>query len=109
MANSPPAKIFAASIPSITTLRKELDYGDPQSPRCAAFYDDTRAFRKKFITSRGVAGPELHDWKSREGQAALTEMTLAYLDKEGNGRLFWPDDKSSANYNKYQYSKDHTR
>ncbi|KAL2192292.1 hypothetical protein P885DRAFT_82332 [Corynascus similis CBS 632.67] len=36
-------------------------------------------------------------------------MTVAYLEKEGNGMLFWPDDKSSDNYNKYQYSKDHVR
>ncbi|KAL2126764.1 hypothetical protein VTI74DRAFT_279 [Chaetomium olivicolor] len=109
MATSSSHRVFAANIPSITALRNELDYGDARLPRCAAFYDDTRAFRKKFITSRGVAGTELHDWRSRDGQAALTEMTLAYLDKEGNGSLFWPDDKSSDKYNKYQYSKDHTR
>ncbi|KAK4251356.1 hypothetical protein C7999DRAFT_28086 [Corynascus novoguineensis] len=109
MATSSSSSIFAANIPSITALRNALDYGDPHLPRCAAFYDDTRAFRKKFKTSRGVPGADLHDWKSRDGQAALTEMTVAYLEKEGNGMLFWPDDKSSDNYNKYQYSKDHVR
>lgn len=102
-------KIAAASIPSITTLRNELDYGDPNLPRCAAFYDDTRAFRKKFRNSRGTAGVDLHDWKSREGQADLTEMTIAYLEKEGNGQLFWPDDRASPNYNRFQYAKDGAR
>ncbi len=101
--------IAAASIPKITVLRNELDYGDPRLRRCAAFYDDARVFRKKFRTSRGVAGVDLHDWKSREGQAALTEMTTSYLDKEGNGLVFWPDDKTLPNYNKYQYSKDRLR
>lgn len=109
MATSTSPKIAAANIPSITTLRNDLNYGDPRLPRCAAFYDDTRAFRKKFVTSHGVAGIDLHDWRSRDGQAGLTEMTVAYLDKEGNGPMFWPDDKSSSKYNRYQYSKDHER
>ncbi len=96
----------AASIPNITALRTGLDYGDPRLPRCATFNDDTRAFRRKFRTSRGVAGVDLHDWKSRDGQAGLNEMTIAYLEKEKSGLMFWPDDPSSPNYNKYQYSKD---
>ena len=39
-----------------------------------------------------------YDWKSPEAQTGLTELTFAYLDKEGNGgRLFWPDDEASPN------------
>src|SRR4051812_13471426 len=102
-------KMAATAIPSVTSLRRELDHGDPRLPRCAAFYDDARAFRKKFVTSRGIAGIDLHDWNSRECQDGLTEMTLAYLEETGNGQTFWPDDKSSANYNRYQYSKDQIR
>ncbi len=102
-------KIPAARIPSITALRSELDYGDQKLRRCAAFYDDTRAFRKKFQTSHGIAGADLYDWKSPEGQAGLTQMTCAYLDTEKNGRLFWPDDETSPNYNRYQYTKDSVR
>jgi hypothetical protein len=109
MPTSTPPKLLAANIPSITTLRNDLDYGHLGLPRCAAFCDDTRAFRKKFVTSDGVPGSDLHDWKSCEGQDGLTEMTVAYLDKEGNGAMFWPDDKASSKYNKYQYSKDHER
>jgi hypothetical protein len=97
--------VFAASIPNITSLRKDLDYADARLPRCGTFNDDTRAFRKKFKTSRGVNGVDLHDWRSQAIQAGLNEMTIAYLDKEGNGKLFWPDDPSSQNYNIYQYSK----
>ncbi|GAB1314518.1 hypothetical protein MFIFM68171_04728 [Madurella fahalii] len=109
MSTSTSPKIAASSIPNITTLRNELDYGDLHLPRCAAFNDDTNAFRRKFKTSHGIDGVDLHDWKSRDGQNGLNEMTVAYLDKEGNGRIFWPDDRSSNNYNKYQYSKDRPR
>ena len=98
-------KVTVSSIPSITSLRRELDYGDPQLPRCGAFNDDMNAFRKKFITSRGVAGIDLFNWNSEEGQEGLAEITSAYLDGTGNGRSFWPDDRSAANFNKYQYSK----
>jgi len=98
-------KVTVSSIPSITTLRRELDYGDSRLPRCGAFNDDMNAFRKKFITSRGVAGPDLFNWNSEEAQDQLAEVTSAYLDGAGNGPRFWPDDKSAANYNKYQYSK----
>ncbi|KAK0619518.1 hypothetical protein B0T14DRAFT_209706 [Immersiella caudata] len=103
--------VFAANIPKITSLRKDLDYDDARLPRCAAFNDDTRAFRRKFKTSRGTNGVDLHDWRSEATQAGLDEMTTAYLDKQGNGQLFWPDDRSSQNYNKYQYSRhrDHIR
>ena len=98
-------KVTVSSIPSITTLRRELDYGDSQVPRCGAFNDDMNAFRKKFTTSRGVAGIDLLKWNAKEGQEGLAEMTSAYLDEAGNGHSFWPDDESAANYNRYQYSK----
>ncbi|KAI1079008.1 hypothetical protein F5B20DRAFT_189652 [Whalleya microplaca] len=104
-----PPKTTAASLPKITTLRHELDYGDAGSDRCAAFYDDVRAFRKKFHTRNGIPGINLHDWKSQEHQSGLSEMTVAYLDTHGNGPLFWPDDPSAANFNKLQYSRDITK
>ncbi|KAK5655306.1 hypothetical protein OQA88_5873 [Cercophora sp. LCS_1] len=97
-------KVTVSSIPSITALRRELDYGELKLPRCSAFNDDINAFRKKFITSRGVAGTDLFNWNSKDGQEGLAEITSTYLDEAGNGRIFWPDDESAANYNKYQYS-----
>jgi hypothetical protein len=104
-------KMAAASVPRtrISELRHELDYGDSKLPRCSAFNDDVRAFRKKFLTSSGLRGLELHDWKSSAHQAGLSEMTTAYLDHGGNGSLFWPDDVSSPRYNTLQYSKHRPR
>jgi len=99
----------ATAIPKVTALRRALDYGDAQLLRCITFNDDTRMFRRRFQTTSGVSGIDLHNWKSREHQAGLNEMTMAFLEKAGNGQVFWPNDKSAANYNKYQYSKDHAR
>ncbi|KAM0813072.1 hypothetical protein AB5N19_13063 [Seiridium cardinale] len=106
---SPSSRIPATSLPNITSLREGLDYGNSHLTRCNVFYDDVRGFRKKFHTSTGLPGPDLHNWKLKEHQAGLDEMTAAYLDRDGNGLLYWPDSSSSANFNKLQYSKDRTR
>jgi len=105
--SSPKSKVVASSIPSITALRQQLEYGDPHLSRCSTFYDDVRAFRKKYRTHDGSSGVSLYNWKSPEHQAGLTEMTDAYLDKEGNGALYWPDDDTSPNRNNLLYSQDH--
>ncbi|KAK6071721.1 hypothetical protein SCUP515_07725 [Seiridium cupressi] len=104
-----PGMIPATSLPNITSLREGLDYGNSHLTRCNVFYDDVRGFRKKFHTSTGLPGPDLHNWKLKEHQAGLDEMTAAYLDRDGNGPLYWPDSSSSANFNKLHYSKDRTR
>lgn len=99
--------IAAASIPNITVLREKLEYGDSRSDRCDAFNDDIRVFRKRYRTSSGLPGVDLYDWRSSEHQSALTEMANAYLEKEGNGSVYWPDDDTSPNHNGLQFSKDH--
>lgn len=101
-------RLPACRIPSILTLREELGYGDRVLPRCRAFGYDINAFRERFQTKSGTAGVKLHDWKSSQGQADLKEITDAYLDREGNGLRFWPDDENSPEYNTYQYSRDAT-
>lgn len=95
------------SIPSITVLRHELDYGNPGLPRCQAFYDTVRIFQKTFRTRKGVEGSALLDWNSQEHRADLGEMVGAFLGKYGTG--FWPDDKSHIRANKYKCSTHGTR
>ncbi|KAK2042917.1 hypothetical protein LZ31DRAFT_469402 [Colletotrichum somersetense] len=97
------------AVPTITALRQELNYGDPKSLQCQAFYDDLRAYRKKFVSSNGLEGSLLYDWKSRDHQSALGEMTRAFLNRDGNGRRYWPDDETSAHYNGLRYSSDHVK
>lgn len=101
----PSSHVTATQIPNITELRKQLDYGDATLSRCANFYDDLRVYRKKYHTKDGKPGTEMHEWKTPEAQAELDEITAAYLDKDGNGQTYWPDDGSAANYNSLQYSK----
>lgn len=103
------ASINPTSIPSITALRQDLNYGDAKLPRCQAFYEDVRLFRKKYISSQGLEGGSLHEWKLREHQNALGEMTRAFLDRDGNGRHYWPDDETSPRYNGLKYSSGHAR
>jgi hypothetical protein len=99
-------KLLASNIPSITNLRQRLDYGDAESQRCIIFYEDVRAFRKKYMTDNGLPGASLHDWNSAEHQTGLTKMTEAYLDRDENGQHYWPDDATSPNHNMFQYSSD---
>ncbi|KAF4784844.1 hypothetical protein HER10_EVM0013166 [Colletotrichum scovillei] len=101
--------ISPASIPPITQLREQLDYGDPHLPRCQAFYDSVRAFRKTYETSQGWEGNTIHEWRIREHRSALAEMARAFLELHGNGQLFWPDDNTKGKANKFKYSTDGAR
>ncbi|KXH39669.1 hypothetical protein CSAL01_02993 [Colletotrichum salicis] len=101
--------INPTSIPPITQLREQLDYGDPHLPRCQGFYDSVRVFRKNFVTSQGWEGSTIHEWRIREHRTALAEMARAYLERHGNGQLFWPDDNTQGRANKLKYSSDGTR
>jgi hypothetical protein len=102
-----PRPARSTALPSITTLRRELDYSDPTLNRFATFNDGVRVFRKRFRTTEGVPGVSQYDWK--EHQAGLTSMTVAFLDGDGFGPIYWPDDESSRYFNKLQYSKDNRR
>jgi hypothetical protein len=94
-----------ARIPSITKLRKDLDYGDAHLSRCIDFYDDIRTYRRKFWTSSGLLGSQVIQWKSLEGQSGLDEITDAYLNKDGRGYIYWPSDRTSTYWNSLEYSK----
>ncbi|KAK2035188.1 hypothetical protein LX32DRAFT_550942 [Colletotrichum zoysiae] len=97
------------AVPGITALRQELNYGDAKSLQCQALNDAMRSHRMKFVSSNGLKGSLLIDWKSRDHHSALEEMTQAFLNEDGNGRRYWPDDETSAHYNGLGYSYDHER
>ncbi|KAL2127514.1 hypothetical protein VTI74DRAFT_10616 [Chaetomium olivicolor] len=107
----PKTQSLSVFLPAFSKADEILSWPSP-SPATPvvfiAFYDDTRAFPKKFRTSRGIAGVDLHHWNSPQGQADLDEMTVAYLDEHGNSSQWWPDDERSPYYNSYQYSRDAT-
>ncbi|TDZ49765.1 hypothetical protein CTRI78_v007871 [Colletotrichum trifolii] len=66
-----------------------------------------RYFRGSFTSSKGLEGHSLIDWKSKKQQAALVEMTNAFLERDGMGRQFWPGDETSDRFNSLKYSTDH--
>jgi len=98
-------EISASHIPNIKTLRKELGYGNPKQIQYRMFYEYTSFFQKMYKTSNGTLGLELHNWRSEATQIGLSEMTTAFLEDEGNGSIFWHDERSSEYYNTLQYSK----
>ena len=102
-------QIPATLVPSITALRTELGYGDAKDPRSQVFYDDVRAFRKKFITSNDIKGKDLHQWKEVSHQVGLKEMATAYLDTYRNGFLFWPRDSKKENWTGLVYADDYQK
>ncbi|KAI1326075.1 hypothetical protein F5Y16DRAFT_376324 [Xylariaceae sp. FL0255] len=96
----------AANLPKITALRQQLGYGDVGTNRYNTFIDDVRAFRRKFRTRQGLEGISLYTWNSPEHQSGLSEMVTAYLETDGNGYAFWPDNPSAADGERLQYSRD---
>ncbi|WQF75110.1 hypothetical protein CDEST_00124 [Colletotrichum destructivum] len=101
------AILNTSEIPSITILRQNIDYCDQTLPRCKKLHETMRYFRASFTSSKGMEGNSLIDWKSTKQQAALTEMTNAFLERDGMGRHFWPDDETSDRFNRLKYSTDH--
>jgi hypothetical protein len=98
-----------AQIPTISELRHALDYAEGDKPHydCHDFIDDLRSFRRVFRTAAGTEGRDLHQWKSRDHHLGLREMVDAYLDRDGKGVEFWPDDPSKRYYSSsLQYTRD---
>lgn len=93
----------ATSIPSVSALRQSLDYGDPSLGRVKAFISDLRSFTQRYMTSLGIRGSDIIDWRSPEHGEALREVTNAWLEEVNCGVIYWPHDPNHANFNRYQY------
>ncbi|KPM38597.1 hypothetical protein AK830_g7946 [Neonectria ditissima] len=96
-------------IPNITHLRRELDYGHARIQRDIVFYNTLRSYITTFTSSNGIPGVEFLRWKFRPHQFGLLEMVSSFLDKDGKGSHFWPDQADAPNYGKLQYSKERSR
>ncbi|KAH8734885.1 hypothetical protein BGZ61DRAFT_528156 [Ilyonectria robusta] len=102
-------RMKVTNIPSITELRKELDYGHARERRDIVFYNTVRAYMFTFVSRKGISGPDLLKWKYRPHQAGLLEMASQFLDQDAKGAFFWPDDPAAPNHGKLQYSKEPRR
>ena len=96
----------ATSIPSISALRQSLDYGDPSLARVNVFILDLRVFTQRYITSTGLRGSEIIEWRSPDQREALCEVTNAWLEEANSGVTYWPHEKNHPNFNKYKYLED---
>lgn len=89
--------------PPVGELRKRLGYGDASLDRCKSFYEDCRVFIKRFTTEKSIRGPYLLDRRSRDHMDGLREMANAFLNEANFGNIYWPNDETNLNYNRYQY------
>lgn len=87
-------------------LRDYLEYGRDKKNRetCLAFTKTIRSYIATYRTRKGIAGSGLHNWKDNYWE--LIEMADDFLERDGHGDLYWPDDDTSPNFGKLRFSKD---
>ncbi|RBR24931.1 uncharacterized protein FIESC28_02201 [Fusarium coffeatum] len=86
-----------SSIPKLTTLRKQLGYGNPGGERDLAFKKAVAEQVKTFVSSvDSLPAFKLTKWKNRVHQRGLLEVTKNFL--QARGAEFWPDWRSDLNY-----------
>jgi hypothetical protein len=69
-----------------------------------AFLPTLKTFPPNFVTTHGMAGLDLLDYKDRLHQRGLIEMAHEYLCIRGNGSVYWPAWASRPN--SLQYPRD---
>ncbi|CAG7557169.1 unnamed protein product [Fusarium equiseti] len=86
-----------SSIPNLTTLRKQLGYGNPGGEQDLAFKKAVAEQVKTFVSSvDSLPAFKLTKWKNRVHQRGLLEVTKNFLKVKGTE--FWPDWRSDLNY-----------
>ncbi|KAH0422379.1 hypothetical protein CcaCcLH18_12838 [Colletotrichum camelliae] len=88
-----------SDISGVTALRRELGFDDSHHE----FINTVRYFRLRFKSSQGLPGRDLIEWKSVAHQNALSEMVEAFLERDGHGEKFWPDEETAYSLNKLTY------
>lgn len=86
----------------VTKLKQDLGYGRPRQRRDNRFSKALRDYIAKYKTRCKIAGEDLCQWEEHKSQ--LTDLVLDFLDEDGKGPLWWPDDKTSFNYGPLQFS-----
>ena len=85
-------------IPTITELRRQINYGDDRKAEWSAVKTHIQRFREAYRTSAGTPGSTFANWKNPTHRANLRKMVHHYLD-HGEGAQFWPNDKNALYYN----------
>ena len=85
-------------IPTITELRRQINYGDDRKAEWSVVKPHIQRFREAYRTSAGTPGSTFANWKNVTHKANLRKMVHHYLD-HGEGAQFWPNDKNAPYYN----------
>lgn len=94
------------AMPKVARLRNMINYGDDRKPLGPSFWKHFQGFRELYKSSSHVSGSSFFRWNELEHMKGLDEMVNAYLDNDGNGARFWPDDENAPEHNALRYSVD---
>lgn len=92
------------NIPLVTVLRKRLGYGESGQPRDKNFKREVKRYASTYQTDRGVPGSQLCDWRSNHLE--IKRMTDRFLDRDGNGVRYWPDEAGDTDPDRLRWSRD---
>ncbi|KAF7540778.1 hypothetical protein G7Z17_g12114 [Cylindrodendrum hubeiense] len=98
--------IKSGDIPGVRQLRCELGYGSAGQRNDIEFYNFICAYIFTFTSSNGLKGSKLTKWKSPRHQTALLELTNKFLEQDGKGVVYWPDNPTHANNRGLEYTRD---
>ncbi|KAF4959128.1 hypothetical protein FSARC_10841 [Fusarium sarcochroum] len=103
------AKSKVGDIPSCLALRKKLGVGTPGDKESIFFRNTIQDFRVQYMSDEGDPGSEFRKWDEHSHQKGLIRMTDDFLEIEGKGPRFWPDDEGSAPVKTLKWTKDRAR
>ncbi|KAL6406753.1 hypothetical protein AUP68_09557 [Ilyonectria robusta] len=99
--------IKASSIPDIRALCRQLDYECSEQRQHVEFYNDVERYSAGFMTTTKMPHTRPLRWTNSNHQDLLIEMTTSFLNAEGRGMFYWPDDAEHEDYGRrHQYVKD---
>ncbi|KAF5009839.1 hypothetical protein FDECE_3961 [Fusarium decemcellulare] len=93
-------KLRTRDLPFATRLREELGFaGELATDKdfIRTFESALKNHTQSFFTRKGISGANLTHWMQPEHQNVFREMAKTFLEEEGRGTLFWPDEPHPAN------------
>ena len=90
------------------TLMKGLNYikGKTEKDLIGYFLDSLELFRSVYKDREGSDWSQFNDWASPDHKAALFRVAEEYLEWEGSGRKFWPEDETATFHNWIVFPRD---
>lgn len=93
-------------IPKVRELQEQLGFDGTDGRSSADLKDATHHFRREYLTSDGMPGRELKDWKTSRTQTELLRMARTFLEDERYGMKFWSASANSSSKRGLEYPKD---